>query len=258
MNFNKFKSIRHVLFSQTVFHFGRYYFESVRWSIMFKKFRQLSQPWRSDVVVAVVDGIIWNELFLCFQVTSNSCGTYSGSSTSYFQSPDKFQESCTHKINVRRNVCQIRWVWTRCGPFLREGKCLRFTQYGIVFSPILKNTHFYCESYRHGMDGSKCPNRLPLNTALRCTVSTWNIRTNYYGRLRRTQMKLLGLTVFPGSILRSSHSTNRPYRTTDRRTRANATSSRCSRTTTWRWTCPFCAAKIPVNTVKFRLLKSST
>ncbi|XP_025198789.1 uncharacterized protein LOC112597077 [Melanaphis sacchari] len=44
----------------------------------------------------------------CCSVMPNSCGGFSSSSTTYFQSPEKFQDICSYKINVRRNVCQIR------------------------------------------------------------------------------------------------------------------------------------------------------
>ncbi|VVC32166.1 CUB domain [Cinara cedri] len=44
----------------------------------------------------------------CCSVAPNSCGGYSDSSTSYFESSEKFQETCDYKINVRQNVCQIR------------------------------------------------------------------------------------------------------------------------------------------------------
>uniref|UniRef100_A0A2S2P7N4 CUB domain-containing protein n=1 Tax=Schizaphis graminum TaxID=13262 RepID=A0A2S2P7N4_SCHGA len=44
----------------------------------------------------------------CCSVTPNSCGGFSSSSTTYFQSPEKFQDVCSYKINVRRNVCQLR------------------------------------------------------------------------------------------------------------------------------------------------------
>ncbi|XP_025408405.1 uncharacterized protein LOC112682120 [Sipha flava] len=44
----------------------------------------------------------------CCSITPNSCGGYSGSSTTYFQSPDTFQELCTYKIHVRQNTCQLR------------------------------------------------------------------------------------------------------------------------------------------------------
>ncbi|XP_060841398.1 uncharacterized protein LOC132922088 [Rhopalosiphum padi] len=44
----------------------------------------------------------------CCSVTPNSCGGFSSSSTAYFQSPEKFQDVCSYKINVRRNVCQLR------------------------------------------------------------------------------------------------------------------------------------------------------
>ncbi|XP_060861769.1 uncharacterized protein LOC132938769 [Metopolophium dirhodum] len=44
----------------------------------------------------------------CCSVTPNSCGGYSSSSITYFQSPEQFQDVCAYKINVRRNICQIR------------------------------------------------------------------------------------------------------------------------------------------------------
>jgi len=53
------------------------------------------------------DGLTKSKLF---QVTPNSCGGYSGAGTTYFQSPDKFQDECAYKVNVRRNVCQIRYT----------------------------------------------------------------------------------------------------------------------------------------------------
>ncbi|XP_050432399.1 uncharacterized protein LOC126840591 [Adelges cooleyi] len=44
----------------------------------------------------------------CCSAQFNSCGGYSGASTSYFQNPEAFQNTCTYKVNVRRNVCQLR------------------------------------------------------------------------------------------------------------------------------------------------------
>ncbi|CAH1713526.1 uncharacterized protein LOC114126912 [Aphis gossypii] len=44
----------------------------------------------------------------CCSITPNSCGGFSSASTTYFQNPEKFQDVCSYKINVRRNVCQIR------------------------------------------------------------------------------------------------------------------------------------------------------
>ncbi|CAI6345766.1 unnamed protein product [Macrosiphum euphorbiae] len=44
----------------------------------------------------------------CCSVTPNSCGGSSSSNIAYFQSPEKFQDLCSYKINVRRNICQIR------------------------------------------------------------------------------------------------------------------------------------------------------
>lgn len=52
-----------------------------------------------------------------------------------------------------------------------------------------------------------------------------------------------------GSISNDFRSANRPRRTTSRRTLATATSSRYCPTTTRNSICPFCAARIPVNTV---------
>ncbi|VVC32163.1 Hypothetical protein CINCED_3A025412 [Cinara cedri] len=44
----------------------------------------------------------------CCSVVSESCGGYSDLSTSYFKNPDKFQEVCVYKINIKQKICQIR------------------------------------------------------------------------------------------------------------------------------------------------------
>ncbi|XP_050540075.1 uncharacterized protein LOC126904832 [Daktulosphaira vitifoliae] len=44
----------------------------------------------------------------CCSAPLNSCGGYSGSSTIYFQNPETFQQSCTYKVNIKKNVCQLR------------------------------------------------------------------------------------------------------------------------------------------------------